>query len=188
MQFLIVGLGNIGSEYEHTRHNIGFEVMDFLAKQQNVSWLLERHAHKTQFNHKGHTFHLLKPTTYMNLSGKAVRYWLQELKLKQDNLLVVLDDLALDLGKIRLRSKGSDGGHNGLKSITELLGNNAYPRLRFGIGSNFHSGKQVQFVLGKWTNNEWAELQIPIEQAANACLDFGLIGIERTMNVINTKK
>ena len=141
MQFLIVGLGNIGSEYEHTRHNIGFEVMDFLAKQQNVSWLLERHAHKTQFNHKGHTFHLLKPTTYMNLSGKAVRYWLQELKLKQDNLLVVLDDLALDLGKIRLRAKGSDGGHNGLKSITELLGNNAYPRLRFGIGNNFHSGK-----------------------------------------------
>lgn len=188
MQFLIVGLGNIGSDYEHTRHNIGFEVCDFLARQHGANWANERYAYKTQLNHKGHTYHLLKPTTYMNLSGKAVRYWLGQLRLTPDQLLVIVDDLALDLGKIRLRAKGSDGGHNGLKNITELLGNANYPRLRFGIGSDFHAGKQVQFVLGKWSNDEWAALQTPIEQAADACLSFGSIGLERTMNFFNVKK
>ena len=187
MQFLIVGLGNIGTEYEKTRHNIGFEVLDHAAKQQNASWSLERHAHKTQFSHKSHTYHLIKPTTFMNLSGKAVRYWLQQLKIDQSNMLVIVDDLALDLGKLRIRAQGSNGGHNGLKSIDECLNSQQYARFRFGIGNDFHKGKQVQFVLGKWSEDEWATLQTPIEKASEAIIQFGTIGLERTMNFYNTK-
>lgn len=185
--FLIAGLGNIGSEYEHTRHNIGFDILDTLAQQHNCKFELDRHAYRSQFTHKGKTFHLIKPTTYMNLSGKALRYWMQQLKIEVAQLLVVLDDKDLPFGKLRLRTKGSDGSHNGLKSITETLTHKHYARLRFGIGSDFGRGKQVQFVLGKWTTDEYAELSTHIEKATDAIIHFGTIGIERTMNLFNTK-
>lgn len=147
LNFLIAGLGNVGVQYEHTRHNIGFDVLDFLAKQHNAAFASDRLASKAQIRIKGRTLHLIKPGTYMNLSGKAVRYWMQATKTTEQQLLVVLDDIALPFGKLRLRGKGSDGGHNGLKSIDELLGNNNYARLRFGIGSNYAKGKQADFVL-----------------------------------------
>lgn len=185
--FLIAGLGNIGSDYAHTRHNIGFDILDHLAKQQDACFDLDRHAYYCRFGHKGKTFHLIKPTTYMNLSGKAVRYWMQQLNISTPQVLVVLDDKDLPFGKLRLRAKGSDGSHNGLKSISEILQNNQYARLRFGIGSDFGRGKQVQFVLGKWSNDEAAELPNHVEKAAEAILNFGLMGIERTMNLCNQK-
>ena len=185
--FLIVGLGNIGSEYEHTRHNIGFDILDHLAQAHNCRFNLDRHAFYTSFSHKGKTFHLIKPTTYMNLSGKAARYWLQQLKLEASQMLVVLDDKDLPFGKLRLRAKGSDGSHNGLKSISELLQHNNYARLRFGIGNDFGRGKQVDFVLGKWNKDEAADLGNHIPKAAESIIHFGTMGIEKAMNLFNTK-
>lgn len=185
MQFLIAGLGNVGAEYQHTRHNIGFDIVDLLADRFEANFDLDRHAFKTQFSFKGKVFHLIKPTTYMNLSGKAVRYWLQQLKIEPKQLLVVLDDKDLDFGKMRLRAKGSDGSHNGLASISETLSHTQYPRLRFGIGNNFAKGRQVDFVLGKWNDEENAELPALTEKASEAILSFATIGIERTMNLFN---
>ncbi|OWY20265.1 aminoacyl-tRNA hydrolase [Sphingobacteriales bacterium UPWRP_1] len=185
LNFLIAGLGNVGVQYDHTRHNIGFDVLDFLAKQHNAAFTSDRLAAKAQIRIKGRTLHLIKPGTYMNLSGKAVRYWMQATKTTEQQLLVVLDDLALPFGKLRLRGKGSDGGHNGLKSIDELLGNNNYARLRFGIGSNYAKGKQADFVLSPWSDEEKIALPQYLEKAADTIVCFALEGLERAMNKFN---
>lgn len=186
MKYLIVGLGNIGSEYEHTRHNIGFDVLDYLARKEGGIFRTERFGDITEIKHKGKTFHLLKPNTYMNLSGKAVRYWAQTLRVLPFDILVVTDDIALPTGKLRMRKQGSDGGHNGLKSITELMLTQDYPRLRIGVGNNFAKGRQAEYVLGKWDKNDEPLVQAAIEKASDAILSFGAIGVERTMNVFNT--
>jgi PTH1 family peptidyl-tRNA hydrolase len=185
MNFLIAGLGNIGDEYVETRHNIGFKVVEALASKNKASFTLDRLAHYSSYKTKGKNVHLIKPTTYMNLSGKAVRYWMQELKIQPQNVLVVLDDLALPFGSLRLRSKGSDGGHNGLKDIDATLGNNNYPRLRFGIGSQFEKGRQVNYVLGTWSVEEMKELNTKIDQACDAVNSFLFEGLERAMNKYN---
>ena len=186
-KFLIVGLGNIGSEYKHTRHNIGFDVLDFLAKEEGVSFSEGRLADVAHLKLKGKPIVLIKPTTYMNLSGKAVNYWLQQEKINIENMLVIVDELALPLGKIRINPKGSDGGHNGLKNIQETLNTNVYTRLRFGIGNEFSKGKQVDFVLGKWTDDEQAILKDRIKIASDAIKSFAFVGLERTMNAFNVK-
>lgn len=183
MKYLITGLGNIGYEYQNTRHNVGFDVADLLCRQLEGSWHDDHHGELAEVRHKGRTLILLKPNTYMNLSGKALRYWLQKEKIPTENSLVVCDDLNLDFGKLRLRAKGSDGGHNGLKNIQDVLGTDAYPRLRVGIGSDFSRGKQVNFVLGKWSADESAELPNILEKAAETIKAFVTIGIDRAMNV-----
>jgi PTH1 family peptidyl-tRNA hydrolase len=187
MKYLIAGLGNMGAEYDYTRHNVGFEVVDYLAKEFNVSFKNDQLGDLAEFKHKGRTFVLLKPSTYMNRSGKAVRYWLQKKKIPQKNLLVVMDDLNLPFGKQRLRGKGSDGGHNGLKDINQMLGNNQYARLRIGIGDEFHKGQQVDYVLGKWSDEEAEKLPEIIKYAAETCVSFGTIGLKFTMDQFNKK-
>jgi len=187
MKYLIMGLGNIGPEYAATRHNIGFMVLDFLARKYESTFEVGRHAFVTEIKSKGRTYVLVKPTTYMNLSGKAAGHYLNTLKLPPEQMLVITDDLALPFGKIRIRAKGSAGGHNGLKHIEQTLGHNNYPRLRFGVGDDFHKGKQVDYVLSKFSEDEQIELQTLIEKAADAALAFGTIGLERTMNQFNTK-
>lgn len=186
MKFLIVGLGNIGAEYSHTRHNIGFDVVDLLAARHGGMFATDKLAAVCTVRIKGKPFVLVKPSTYMNLSGKAVNYWMQKEKIEKENLLVITDDLALPLGKLRLRAKGSDGGHNGLKNIQEILGTTDYPRLRFGIGNAFAKGQQVDFVLGKWESEETELLKTTMEKAADAVTSFGLAGMARTMNQYNT--
>ncbi len=187
MKFLIAGLGNIGAEYDHTRHNIGFEVVDALAAEFGATFKHDTQAFTAEVKHKGRTFFLLKPTTYMNLSGKAVRYWLTKHNIGQENLLVVLDDLALPFGKQRLRPNGSDGGHNGLKNIDALLGGNQYARLRLGIGSEFGKGQQINFVLGKWDKEENEKLPDIIKTATETIKAFGTLGVQMTMNQFNKK-
>ncbi len=187
MKYLIVGLGNIGPEYAETRHNIGFMVLDYLASKYGGNFDVSRHAFVTEIKTKGRTFVLVKPTTYMNLSGKAVGHYLNSLKLTPDQMLVITDDIALPFGKLRIRAKGSAGGHNGLKHIEQTLGHNNYPRLRFGVGDAFHKGKQVDYVLSKFSEDESIELQSLIEKAADSAIAFGTIGLERTMNQYNTK-
>lgn len=182
MKYLITGLGNMGYEYDGTRHNIGFEVVDHLCNELGGDWKGNTHGDLAEVKFKGRTLILLKPNTYMNLSGKAVRYWLQKEKITVENSLVVLDDLNLEFGKQRLRAKGSDGGHNGLKNIQELLASDNYPRLRIGIGSSFSRGKQVNFVLGKWTEDEKAELSRILEKSAEVIKTFVTIGLEKAMN------
>jgi PTH1 family peptidyl-tRNA hydrolase len=187
MKFLIVGLGNIGSEYAETRHNIGFKVLDALAGASNLFFKTERYGDVCELKHKGRTFIMLKPSTYMNLSGNAVRYWMQQEKIALENVLVVTDDLALPFGKLRLRGQGSDGGHNGLKHINQILQTTQYARLRFGISAEFSKGQQVDYVLGVWSELEKETLKEHIERASKAVLSFGLIGLARTMNDVNTK-
>ena len=182
MKYLLTGLGNIGSEYRNTRHNIGFDVVDLLCRQLDGSWHDDHHGELAEVKFKGRTLILLKPGTYMNLSGKAVRYWLQKEKIDLENSLVICDDINLDFGKLRLRAKGSNGGHNGLKNIQELLGTDAYPRLRIGIGSDFGRGRQVNYVLGEWSEDEAAELTTIQEKAAEVIKAFTTIGITRAMN------
>lgn len=186
-RFLIVGLGNIGSEYEHTRHNIGFDVVDYLAQEAKVPFSSDRLADVAQIKLKGKPIVLIKPSTYMNLSGKAVNYWLQQEKIDIENIIVIVDELALPLGKIRINPKGSDGGHNGLKSIQETLNTSNYNRLRFGIGNEFSKGKQADFVLGKWTTEEQKVVGERIKVAAEAIKSFAFIGLARTMNGFNSK-
>jgi len=183
MKYLITGLGNIGYEYEGTRHNIGFDVLDLLCKDLEGEWRSDHHGDLAQVKFKGRTLVLLKPNTYMNLSGKAVRYWLQKEKIETENSLVICDDLNLAFGKQRLRVKGSDGGHNGLKNIQELLGTDAYPRLRMGIGDNFSKGRQVNFVLGKWSEDERAELPHLLSRVANTVKAFVTMELAMAMNV-----
>ena len=185
MKFLITGLGNIGPEYELTRHNIGFLVLDQLADQQQVAFKLERHAERAEFKYKGRSIHLIKPTTYMNLSGKAVTYWLQELKIPKENLLVIVDDIALPFGSLRLRTKGSSAGHNGLKNIEALLPGQDYSRLRFGIGNDYGKGQQVDYVLSNFTQEEFDKLPPLMKKANEMVLSFCTIGAAMTMSQFN---
>jgi len=186
-KFLVVGLGNIGPEYKYTRHNIGFLIADRLAEKLKANFKTERYGDVAIANYRGKRFVILKPSTYMNLSGKAVRYWLEKEKIDKDNLMVLTDDVNLDFGTIRIRPKGSDGGHNGLKSIQELIGGNKYPRLRFGIGKDYPQGGQVDYVLGKWTDEQLKQLPELIDKAADAIINFAQEGLQRTMNRFNTK-
>lgn len=185
MKYLVTGLGNMGPDYEGTRHNIGFEVVDYLAEKFKVNFKDNQLGFTAEFKHKGRAIYLLKPTTYMNRSGKAIRYWMTKLKIPVDRTLVVLDDVHLDLGIIKLKPGGSDGGHNGLKNIQQLLSTNKYPRLRIGIGRDFHPGQQVDYVLGKWEKSEREIIRTAVAKAGEAVLDYTSIGIQRTMNKVN---
>ncbi len=185
MKYLIVGLGNMGADYEGTRHNVGFNVVEHLAKEHNAEWKDMMLGDLAEIKHKGRKIILLKPSTYMNRSGKAVNYWLQKEKIKNSNLLIILDDLNLPFGRIKIKPKGKNGGHNGLKDIDQMLGGNLYARLRVGIGSDFHKGQQVNYVLGQWTDEERNDLDKIIERAAAAALSFTAIGIHFTMNEYN---
>ncbi len=188
MKYLIVGLGNIGIEYTETRHNIGFDVVQVLANKHQQQFVLDRLAEVCEIKYKGRNLVVIKPTTYMNLSGRAVKYWLDKEKIAIENMLVVVDDLAFPLEVNKIKGTGSDAGHNGLKSIQECIGTSNYPKLRFGIGNNFAKGRQVEYVLGKWKDSE-----IPlINQKVASCVDciesFVTIGLQQTMTNFNTIK
>lgn len=185
MNYLIVGLGNPGEAYSNTRHNIGFMVLDALASKTNCHFEAVKYAEKAQFRLAGRTFILIKPNTFMNLSGKAVRYWLSELNIPIDQLLVITDDLALPFGKIRLKAKGSDGGHNGLKSIQELLNTQLFARLRMGIDANFSKGKQADYVLSAFSADEQAGLADFVQRGSSCVEQFGLLGLPMAMNTFN---
>ncbi|MDE6569373.1 MAG: aminoacyl-tRNA hydrolase [Alistipes sp.] len=187
MKYLIAGLGNIGAEYAETRHNIGFKVLDALAGASNTLFTTGRYGDLATLRHKGHSLLLLKPSTYMNLSGKAVRYWMEAERIAPENLLVISDDIALPFGTLRLRAKGSAGGHNGLKNIAELLGTEEFARMRFGVGGDFPRGHQVDYVLGEWTADERAALPERLKVFGDAVLSFATIGLARTMNEYNKK-
>ncbi|MDP4276816.1 MAG: aminoacyl-tRNA hydrolase [Bacteroidota bacterium] len=187
MHFLIVGLGNIGAEYQHTRHNIGFDILDNLASDAGLLFSERRYGAVGDMKLKGHVLTLLKPSTYMNLSGNAVRYWMQAEKIPLENLLIVVDDLALPFGSLRLRPGGSDAGHNGLKNIQELLGTQNYARLRFGIGNNYTRGHQVDFVLSGWSPEDLETLPERVDLAGEIIKSFCLSGIQRTMNDYNKR-
>lgn len=185
MKYLVAALGNIGSEYATTRHNIGFMIADKLAEEAGSIFTTEKYAHYTSLNYKSRTIHVIKPTTFMNLSGKAVSYWLQQLKITPENMLVLVDDIALPFGTLRLKPKGSDAGHNGLKDIQSVLGNNNYPRIRFGIGDNYTKGHQVDYVLGTFTKEEQLELPFLINKSVEMIKSFVTAGIEITMTNFN---
>lgn len=185
MKFLIVGLGNPGNEYALTRHNVGFQLLDYLCNKVNAQWVSDRFGMRTDLKIKGRSLVLIKPDTYMNLSGKAVLFWMQKLKLHPEQVLIILDELHLPFGKMRMRKEGSDGGHNGLKSIEEHLQSRAYPRLRIGIGKDFPKGRQSDYVLGTWTKDELRELEKVFALGAEGILEFALAGIERAMNKVN---
>ena len=187
MKYLIVGLGNIGAEYENTRHNIGFKTLDAFAKASNVVFEPNRLGDTALAKFKGRRLILLKPSTYMNLSGKAVNYWLQAEKIPVENLLIITDDIALPFGTIRLKGKGSDGGHNGLKNIQAILGTTNYARLRFGVGSDFSKGKQVDYVLGEWSREEEDKLEERIEQCSRVIQAFTVNTLGRVMSDFNGK-
>jgi PTH1 family peptidyl-tRNA hydrolase len=186
MKYLIAGLGNIGPEYELTRHNIGFLILDRIADNHKIDFKTERLADRVELKYKGRQLHFIKPNTYMNLSGKAIAYWLQELKIPKENLLVLVDDIALPFGTLRMRTKGSAAGHNGLKNIELLLNGQDYSRLRFGIGNTFSKGQQVDFVLSNFSKEEINELPALMDKAAEMVYSFCTIGAERTMNFFNT--
>ncbi len=187
MKYLVVGLGNIGAEYASTRHNIGFRVLDALAEASNISFTTGRYGAVATLKHRGRTILLLKPSTYMNLSGKAVRYWMDQERIPRENLLVISDDVALPFGTFRMRKGGSEGGHNGLKNITEMLGDNQYARLRFGVGGDFPRGHQVDYVLGKFTDDEERSISDRLKLFGDAILSFVSVGADRTMNSFNGK-
>ena len=187
MKYLLTGLGNIGAEYRDTRHNIGFMVLDRLAQRFEASFQTGRYATTATVKHKGRQLLLIKPTTYMNLSGKAVRHHLQENKIEVSNLLVITDDLALPFGRMRLRAGGSAGGHNGLKDIETVLGSREYPRLRFGVGDDFSRGKQVDYVLSSFSEQEQAELPDLMDTCVEGILSVVTIGMDRSMSQINRK-
>ena len=186
-KFLIVGLGNIGEKYANTRHNIGFQILDALAKDQDVRFETEKLGDITRFRNKGKSFILLKPSTFMNLSGKAVKYWMTKEKIQLDNICIVTDDKNIDFGAIRIKTKGSAGGHNGLKDIQEKLQTQQYNRFRFGIGENYSKGRQIDFVLGSWSKEEQSQLIERIPVATKAILSFGTDGMNNTMNMFNGK-
>jgi PTH1 family peptidyl-tRNA hydrolase len=186
-KFLIVGLGNIGEKYANTRHNIGFKIVDEVAEEHNVVFETDTLGDVATFRFKGKTFILLKPSTFMNLSGKAVKFWMQKEKISVENLLVVTDDLNIDFGTLRIKAKGSDGGHNGLKDIQEKLGTNVYPRFRFGISGNFSKGRQVDYVLGEWNKEETSLLIERLPTSAKIITSFGTDGLANTMNTFNGK-
>ena len=185
MKYLIVGLGNIGKEYETTRHNIGFKIADHISENIGSEFELQKHAFYAQGKFKGRNIHIIKPSNFVNNSGKAVQYWSNELKIRQENILVITDDLSLPFGKIRLKKKGSDAGHNGLKNINETLSSSNYARLRFGIDNNFRPGYQSDYVLGEFSIEEKKDLIENIELSSEIALNFCQIGIDRTMNKYN---
>lgn len=187
MKYLIVGLGNPGPEYADTRHNIGSQTLDALAGTSSVVFSPARYGDRAEFRHKGRTFILIKPATFMNLSGKAVRYWMEQENIPVERVLVITDDLALPFGAIRVKPKGGAGGHNGLTSIIELIGTEEFPRLRFGIGSDFGRGRQSEYVLAPWSEQERKTLEERMELASKAILQFGLLGVEATMNNFNKR-
>lgn len=184
-KFLIIGLGNIGEEYRHTRHNIGFDVVSAFVLKQGGFFKTDRLAEVAEVKWKGKVFICVKPTTYMNLSGKAFKYWMDKEKIDLSATLTIVDDIALPLSRLRLRGSGSDAGHNGLKDIQLTLGTDAYPKLRFGIGNHFPKGRQVDFVLGRWSQDEVPVVQRKIEKSVEVIESFAAIGIEKTMNMIN---
>ncbi len=186
-KFLIVGLGNPGAEYVNTRHNIGFKVLDFFANQENLNFETVKLGSLTTYKFKGRQFFLLKPNTYMNLSGKAVQYWMQQEKIPLENVLIITDDLNISFGTIRIKGKGSDGGHNGLKNINQVLGTQDYARFRFGISDAFKKGQQVDYVLGEWSEQEKTALKERLEKSSEIIKSFGLIGLSKTMNEFNGK-
>ncbi len=186
-KFLIVGLGNIGEKYDNTRHNIGFKIVDALAKDHEATFETDKLGDVASFRFKGRTFVLLKPSTYMNLSGKAVKYWMDKEKISIDNTLIVTDDLNIDFGTIRLKGKGSSGGHNGLKDIEEKLNTATYPRFRFGVGASYSKGRQVDFVLSNWSKEEESQLIERIPVSCNVIISFGTAGMTNTMNAFNGK-
>jgi PTH1 family peptidyl-tRNA hydrolase len=185
MKFLLVGLGNPGAEYVRTRHNIGFLALDALAESSGASFAPDRLGDVARCKHKGRQLVLVKPSTFMNLSGKAVRYWLDAEKISTDRLMVITDDINLPFGTLRVRAKGSDGGHNGLKDIQAVLGSNAYPRLRFGVGADFGPGRQVDHVLGSFSSEEEKGMQERLERTTALMRSFAFIGLARTMNTFN---
>ncbi len=185
MKYLIAGLGNIGPEYALTRHNIGFMVLDRLAAQHDFRFSFERLAYTADWKHKGRQIHFIKPTTYMNLSGKAIRYYMDAHKIPVENVLVVVDELQLGFGTLRLKPKGSHGGHNGLRNIEEVLGTAQYPRLRFGVGNDFPRGRQVDYVLSPFSAPEMDELPAILDQAGDMVLSFCTLGLQQTMNIFN---
>lgn len=186
-KFLIVGLGNIGAEYVNTRHNIGFKILDFFARKENLTFQSAKLGDITEYKIKGRTLFLLKPNTYMNLSGKAVKYWMDKENISKENVLVITDDLNLFFGSIRIKPKGSDGGHNGLKNIQLLLNSVDYPRYRFGISDAFKKGKQVDYVLGEWSDEEKENLIERLEISSQIINSFALAGLNETMNQYNGK-
>ena len=186
-KYLIVGLGNIGEKYEGTRHNIGFKILDHFAQQEDIVFETKRLGDLTTYKLKGRTFILLKPSTYVNLSGKAVKYWLEKEKIPLENLLIITDDLNLPFGSFRLKTKGSDGGHNGLKDLQEKLGTTKYNRFRFGISDSFGQGRQVDYVLGKWSAEELIHLPERLDKSIALIKSFVLSGVAITMNSFNRK-
>ncbi len=186
-KFLIVGLGNIGEKYSHTRHNIGFKILDYFAEKEAIAFETKKLGDISTYKLKGRTFIFLKPNTYMNLSGKAILYWLTKEKIPLENLLIITDDLNLPFGSIRVKIKGSDGGHNGLKDTQDKLNTTKYNRFRFGISDAFGKGKQIDYVLGEWTAEENSKLEERLEKASEIIKSFGLAGINNTMNSFNGK-
>jgi len=187
LKYLIVGLGNIGGEYQNTRHNIGFKILDAFAGASNIAFTDKRYGMVGESKYKGRTLLLLKPSTYMNRSGLAINYWQKHAKIPLENTLVLVDDIALPLGSIRIKPKGSDGGHNGLENINQVLGTTEYARVRFGIGDNFHKGQQVDYVLGEWTPEEEKQLPPLIEHCSEIIKSFAFAGLELTMTRLNKK-
>ena len=187
MKYLTVGLGNIGPQSQDTRHNIGFTILDALARASNVFFEDKRYGFVTQVKLKGRTLVLLKPSTFMNLSGHALRYWMQKEKIEIENVLILVDDIALPFGTLRLKPQGSDAGHNGLKNIQDILGHNTYARLRFGIGNNFPKGYQVEYVLGRWDEEEQKLLPERVDKAIEMIKSFCLAGMQLTMTQFNNK-
>ena len=188
MKFLIIGLGNVGNEYEETRHNVGFQVLDALARQEGCTFKNDHLGSTAEFRHKGRTIYLLKPTTYMNLSGKSVRHWVQKLKIAEGHWLVVVDEFQFNLGVFKLLKKGTAGGHNGLKSIEDLMQHNNYPRLRIGIGHDFKPGQQVNYVLGRWSGEQWNQMLPIFDTVCDLIRSFTTIGLDQTMNLYNKRK
>ena len=188
MNCLVIGLGNIGVEYAQTRHNMGFMVLDAWAQASNISFNTDRYGSIAEVSFKGRKFTLLKPSTYMNLSGKAVRYWMNELNITAENIVVICDDLNLPFGTLRMRKSGSSGGHNGLNNINELIGTQNYTRIRMGIGNDFLKGQQVDFVLGKLSDEELAQMEELSKKVISACKSFALVGPDKAMNQINTRQ
>jgi peptidyl-tRNA hydrolase, PTH1 family len=185
MKYLIVGLGNVGEKYDKTRHNIGFDVLDKIADAKGIKFEIQKSAFVCETSHKGKKMILVKPTTFMNLSGKAVKYYMQEHNISLQNVLILVDDLALPVAKLRLKPKGSDAGHNGLKNINEILGTQNYARLKFGIGDQFPKGQQADFVLSKFSTNERIDIELAIDKAVEMVYSFVFAGIENTMNQYN---
>ena len=186
-KFLIIGLGNVGDSYRNTRHNIGFKILDVLATASNISFEPNRYADTSKLKIKGRPVFLVKPTTFMNLSGKAVNYYLQSEKIEPENLLIITDDIALPFGTLRMRTKGSDGGHNGLKHIIQTLNSTSFSMIRFGVGNEFSKGKQVDYVLGQWSNKEESVLQERVDTAVEMLKSFVMVGATQTMTLFNGK-